>query len=408
MPRRETSTGGRDATNGIIPGKFSLSVGCPNIVAPLNFCWIKLTDIARLESGHTPSKSNPTYWNGDIPWVGIRDATSNHGKTIYSTAQYITEEGVKNSSARLLPAGTICLSRTASVGYVVKIGVPMATSQDFVNWVCGPRLAPSYLHYLLMAEQDSIRRFAHGTTHQTMYYPEAKALHVCIPGRSEQDAIVEVLGALDDKIASNTELSNTALMLARAVFSGALSDGDGQQVMLGRLAQHLPGKYLPKEAYARGGRYSVYGSNSVMGSHHEALHKGAFAVLARIGSYCGNLRWSQRPAWVNNNASALVARQSTDPWIVRHVLDRVDMAPHRVGSSQPFIRIDSLLSVDVEVPSDRRCGLIAPILKDLAERETVATEESRTLAVTRDVLLLQLISGRIRVKDAQKTVEEVL
>lgn len=79
--------------------------------------------------------------------------------------------------------GTVCLSRTASVGYVIQMGVEMCTSQDFVNWVCGPDLNPAYLRYILMFEQESIRRFAHGTTHQTMYYPEAKALHAMMPSR---------------------------------------------------------------------------------------------------------------------------------------------------------------------------------------------------------------------------------
>src|SRR5450759_3893579 len=203
MARRTTVTGGRAATTGVIPGRWALSVGCPETAPPTGFVWTCLADVARLESGHTPSRGDKEYWNGDIPWIGIRDATANHGRTIYSTRESITEAGVANSSARVLPPRTVCLSRTASVGYVVSMGVHMATSQDFVNWVCSQELNPKYLHYLLMAEQDSIRRFAHGTTHQTLYYPEAKALHVCIPSRGAQDGIVEVLDALDDKIGAN-------------------------------------------------------------------------------------------------------------------------------------------------------------------------------------------------------------
>jgi len=83
------------------------------------------------------------------------------------------------------------------------MGRPMATSQDFVNWVCGPELNPAYLKYVLMLEQESVRRFAHGTTHQTMYYPEAKALHALLPDRPTQDAVADVLGELDGKIAAN-------------------------------------------------------------------------------------------------------------------------------------------------------------------------------------------------------------
>lgn len=223
MAKTNTSTGGRAATTGIIPGKWALSVGKPSIPAPPGFNWTPLSEIARLESGHTPSRRNPEYWDGNVPWIGIRDATGNHGRTITSTLQTITQAGLDNSSARLLPAGTVCLSRTASVGYVVTMGAPMATSQDFINWVCGPKLSPRYLHYILVMEQDSVRRFAHGTTHQTVYYPEAKAFHVCIPNREEQNRIASMLGALDDKIAVNERITATADELARTHFRAGFS-----------------------------------------------------------------------------------------------------------------------------------------------------------------------------------------
>jgi type I restriction enzyme S subunit len=95
-----------------------------------------LTVLARLESGHTPSRKHPEYWGGNIPWIGIQDARANDGQVIEDTEEKTNELGIENSSARVLPEKTVCLSRTASVGYVVIMGRPMATSQDFVNWVC--------------------------------------------------------------------------------------------------------------------------------------------------------------------------------------------------------------------------------------------------------------------------------
>lgn len=80
------------------------------------------------------------------------------------TEQHTNALGIENSSARLLPKHTVCLSRTASVGYVVVTGRPMATSQDFVNWICGEGLDWRLLKYVLLAEHDSYSRFSHGTT----------------------------------------------------------------------------------------------------------------------------------------------------------------------------------------------------------------------------------------------------
>src|SRR5262249_6522778 len=141
-------------------------------------------------SGHTPSRKHPEYWGGEIPWISLPDARQHHGGVIDNTTQKTTKKGLANSAARLLPKDTVCLSRTASVGYVFRLGRPMATSQDFVNWVCSDALDPRFLMYALMAEGDHILNFGKGSTHTTIYFPEVLAFHVCIPPLTEQRRIV--------------------------------------------------------------------------------------------------------------------------------------------------------------------------------------------------------------------------
>ena len=121
--------------------------------------------------------------------------------------------GLANSAARLLPAGTVCLSRTASVGYVTIMGRPMATSQDFANWVCSEAIGPEWLMYLFLAEANALIRFAHGAIHSTIYFPELKAFHVCLPPVDEQRAIVEAVKARlasVDRIHAATEEARAA------------------------------------------------------------------------------------------------------------------------------------------------------------------------------------------------------
>jgi type I restriction enzyme S subunit len=221
-----THTGGRPATTGVIPGDYVLSVGNPNKPTPNGWAWMSLTDVARLESGHTPSRNHPEYWNGDIPWIGIRDATENHGRIIYDTQQHTNELGIANSSARLLPANTVCLSRTASVGFVVVMGCPMATSQDFVNWVCSDKIDHTFLKYVLISEKEAFLRFASGTTHQTVYYPEVKAFYICLPPKPTQKAIAHILGTLDEKIELLRSTNETLEAMVRALFKSWFIDFD--------------------------------------------------------------------------------------------------------------------------------------------------------------------------------------
>lgn len=188
--------GGREATDKVIPGVAGLAVNDPGTELPEGWAWVPLLRIAKQETGHTPSRSKPDYWDGGVPWIGIRDAGAHHGRYIDATAQTISEAGLANSSARLLPAGTVCLSRTASVGYVTIMARTMATSQDFATWTCTEALLPEYLMYALMAEGDEIRNFGMGTTHTTIYFPEVRAFHIALPPVEEQKEIVARIKAM--------------------------------------------------------------------------------------------------------------------------------------------------------------------------------------------------------------------
>ena len=105
------------------PGYKQTEVG----VIPEDWDFVRLTTVAELESGHTPSRRQPRYWGGDIPWVSLHDTEALNQKEIYITIQTVTQEGINNSSARLLPKGTVIFSRTATVGKTTALGREMAT-----------------------------------------------------------------------------------------------------------------------------------------------------------------------------------------------------------------------------------------------------------------------------------------
>ncbi len=101
--------------------------------------------------------------------------------------------GLVNSAAELLPAGTVVLSRTASVGFSGIMPVPMATSQDFWNWVCRPSIAPEYLLYVFRAMKSEFEALKYGSTHQTIYQDDAASFQVPLPPIDEQLEIVDYL-----------------------------------------------------------------------------------------------------------------------------------------------------------------------------------------------------------------------
>jgi type I restriction enzyme S subunit len=163
--------------------------------------------VASLGTGHTPSRSHPEWWvDLTIPWITtgeVAQMRSDRIEYITETRERISELGMTNSSARLHPAGTVALCRTASAGYSAIMGKDMATSQDFATWTCGPNLRPRFVLLCLRAmRQDLLGRLAMGSTHQTIYMPDIESIKVPLPPLGEQDSIVEATyseqRALDD------------------------------------------------------------------------------------------------------------------------------------------------------------------------------------------------------------------
>jgi type I restriction enzyme S subunit len=188
-----------EAFFGITP----LSLGINANPAPPGWEWRRLMDVAKLESGHTPSRRHPEYWeNGDIPWLALPDIRALDCRIALETAERTNALGIANSSARLLPANTVALSRTASVGFVTVFGCPMATSQDFVNWVCDSGIEPKFLMWLLRASRGFIREVSTGAIHKTVYMDVVERFHVCLPKTSEQAAIAARLDEASNHIES--------------------------------------------------------------------------------------------------------------------------------------------------------------------------------------------------------------
>ena len=191
---------------------------------------VRLTEVARLESGHTPSKRQSDYWGGTIPWVSLHDTEGLDAWEIQTTSQSITEAGLANSSARLLPKGTVVFSRTATVGKSTVMGRAMATSQDFACYVCGPKVHNFYLAFLLRSMRAEWKKLMAGSIHNTVYMPVFKTLAVDLPPHDEQVAIANAMRDVERMIDSLEQL----LTKKRQIKQGAM-----QELLTGK--RRLPG-----------------------------------------------------------------------------------------------------------------------------------------------------------------------
>jgi type I restriction enzyme S subunit len=418
----------------VIPGDFALSVGKPDKSAPPGWQWTALSDVARLETGHTPSRRHPEYWGGDVPWIGIKDATENHGRVLADTLQHTNELGIANSSARILPTNTVCLSRTASVGYVVVMGRPMATSQDFVNWVCSDALDHRFLKYVLLAEQSAFLRFASGTTHQTIYFPEVKAFHVCLPPLAEQRAVAEILGTLDDKIELNRRMNETLEAMARALFKSWFVDFDpvrakaeGRDPGLPKpLADLFPDRLVDSElgeipegwdvgpldsvlVLQRGfdlpatqrtsGPYPVLAASGPSGTHSEFMVRGPGVTTGRSG-VLGNVFYVAEDFWPLNTSLWVKEFRHSRPAYAFHLLQGLDFTLFNAGSAVPTLNRNHVHTLSTLLPPVAVIDAFERFATGCLTRQRNNVEQATTLARARDSLLPKLISGQLRVKEA--------
>lgn len=193
---------------------------------PLGWPWQELTQIATLATGHTPDRSRDDYWLGNVPWISLPEIRRLDGLVAADTDLHITEAGLQNSSAVLLPAGTVCLSRTASIGFVTIMGRPMATSQDFVNWIVGDKLRPLYLMHALLLSRSRLRALSDGSTHKTIYMRVAERFRILLPPLELQlqleDRVQAAMRLKDVQLLSLVEISNLSAALQQRAFSGQL------------------------------------------------------------------------------------------------------------------------------------------------------------------------------------------
>lgn len=169
----------------------------PYLPIPTDWTEVTLAPVAelgfiqRVDSGGTPSTTEDTYWDGDIPWLTPREITR-LGDAIYvaDTERKITASGLRSSAAKLMPPDTVMLTKRAPVGAVAINAVAMATNQGFMNFQCGPSLRPLYLAHWLRANRVYLHQIANGSTYPELYPSDLGEFVAGIPPLEEQDAIL--------------------------------------------------------------------------------------------------------------------------------------------------------------------------------------------------------------------------
>lgn len=160
---------------------------------PNNWIWTRLGDITNVVSGGTPSTSKEEYYNGNISWITPKDLSNYKEKYILNGARNITEEGLKKSSAVLLPINSVLMSSRAPIGYVVINKKEVSTNQGFKSFTPSISYIPEYLYHYLKKSKNYLESIATGTTFKELSGDKAKKIIFPLSPLEEQKEIVRVL-----------------------------------------------------------------------------------------------------------------------------------------------------------------------------------------------------------------------
>ncbi|MBS1437254.1 MAG: restriction endonuclease subunit S [Bacteroides sp.] len=162
-----------------------------------------LDDILSVKGGTTPSTKETKYWDGSIPWTSPKDVTTLNGIYLFDTERKITQEGLKQISSGLLPAGTLLMSSRAPVGVLAYAEVPLAINQGYIAIIDDKGYAKEFIYLWLKANMDMVHSYANGSTFMEISKSAFKSLGLLIPPKHIVDEFCDRIKPIFEKIKIN-------------------------------------------------------------------------------------------------------------------------------------------------------------------------------------------------------------
>jgi type I restriction enzyme S subunit len=184
--------------------------------------WLETTlgEVSEVIGGGTPSTSVPEYWEGEIVWLTPTEITSQDGEFVSNSNRKISELGLKNSGAQMLPKGSVILTSRASVGFVAISAIELCTNQGFQSLVPNDSVLAEFLMFWIQQNRSEFESRSAGSTFKEISKSNVKSIKLSLPPLSEQRRVVEIISTIDE-VKGKTEI---AINEAKRLRSGLLSD----------------------------------------------------------------------------------------------------------------------------------------------------------------------------------------
>lgn len=342
-----------------------------------------------------------------------------------------------------LQPNDVAIVRTGKPGTcaVIPEWLQEANCSDLVIVRCGERIRPRFLCYWVNSvASHHIESHTVGAVQQHFNVGAAKRMKVAVPSLSEQDQVIEVLGSIDDRITLLRETNATLEAMAQALFKSWFVDFDPVRANAGTRAAMLPAELqalfpstfidTPQGPVPEGwelgqledflvlqrgfdlpsaeridGNFPIIAASGPSGMHHVAMVKGPGVVTGRSG-VLGKVFMTLEDYWPLNTTLWVKQFRRATPCFAFELLRRLDFSSFNAGSAVPTLNRNHIHGLPYVLPPENIVQRFEEVAMDLQKRQAANNQQAQTLANLRDTLLPRLISGQLRLPDAEAALAE--
>ena len=377
----------------------------------------KYIDLATIIGGGTPKTSVPEYWNGEIPWLSVKDFVS-VAKYVYSSEKHISELGLLNSSTKLLEKNDIIISARGTVGAVAMIPCPMCFNQSCFGLRGNGIVDKNFLYYLTRTKIDELKQSAHGSVFDTITKETFDNLLCLVPPLQLQQKIGKFLSSLDSKIEINQRINDNLEQQAQVLFNHYFVDtpeilGDCTVGNLTDIASYLNGlamqKYRPTTNDAgipvlkikELGQGKVDEHSDQCSENIDSQYKVDNGDV--IFSWSGTLMvkiWCGGECGLNQHLFKVTSEKYPKWfyyfWTLHHLKKFIHIAQDK-AVTMGHIKRSELEKSEVLIPSNKKLIEIDKIISPLLAKIIALQTECLNLTALRDTLLPKLMSGEVEI-----------
>ena len=315
---------------------------------------VKLGDIFEIGSGGTPSKSHPEYYGGDIPWVKTGDLKNEY---LYEVEDFITEEGLKNSSAKMYEADTVLIAMYgATIGATSMLKINACTNQACAAFKKNEQIIPEYLYYFLRSQKEKFVKDGVGGAQPNISVGYLKKVEMELPSLEEQREIVDILDKTSDIVVKRNREINLLDDLIKARFVEMFGDPiinsknkdtqDLKDVLVLKAGDFTAASDISEEP-TETNIYPCYGGNGIRGYVADYNQEGEYSLVGRQGALSGNVQYAEGK--FRNTEHALLVTpiiEMNSIWL-NQLLVNLDLKRYQTGAAQPGLSVKNLQEIPI-------------------------------------------------------------